>query len=79
MGKGLTKNIGLSNFNQVQINNICLNCTVRPQVLQIECHAYLQQKGLRNYCNRNNIAVVAYSPLGNPNAKNHFLNKYQHT
>lgn len=38
--KGLTKTIGLSNFNKAQITRVLENATVKPAVLQVE-HALL--------------------------------------
>ncbi|XP_066257453.1 1,5-anhydro-D-fructose reductase-like [Euwallacea similis] len=64
--KGLTKSIGLSNFNITQIQKILDNARIRPASLQIELHAYHQQKELVEFCKKNNIVVTAYSPLGNP-------------
>ncbi|XP_066154679.1 1,5-anhydro-D-fructose reductase isoform X2 [Euwallacea fornicatus] len=64
--KGLTKSIGLSNFNIKQIQNVLDNSRIRPVSLQIELHAYLQQRELVEFCKKSNIAVTAYSPLGNP-------------
>lgn len=34
-------------------------------VLQVEMHPLLQQVELREYCDRHDIALVAYAPLGN--------------
>ncbi|CAH1101257.1 unnamed protein product [Psylliodes chrysocephalus] len=63
---GRTKAIGLSNFNQRQIERILENCRIPPVCLQVELHASLQQKELVEFCHKNNLIVVAYSPLGNP-------------
>jgi alcohol dehydrogenase (NADP+) len=63
---GLTKSIGISNFNQKQIDRILQNARIPPSNLQIELHAYLQQKDLVEFCKKNKIVVTAYSPLGSP-------------
>lgn len=61
---GKIKNIGISNFNKSQIQRILDNCTIRPACLQIELHVYFQQNELVEFCHANNIAVIAYAPLG---------------
>lgn len=61
---GLTKTIGVSNFNEQQIQRILSNCRIRPEMLQIEVHLYMQQEKLVEFCQKNEIAVTAYSPLG---------------
>jgi len=66
IGKNYTKSIGLSNFNKRQIERILSLATVKPAMLQIECHPYLNQKQLIEYCKAHNIAVTGYSPLGSP-------------
>ncbi|XP_037898106.1 aldo-keto reductase family 1 member B1-like [Glossina fuscipes] len=63
---GLTKSIGLSNFNKEQIQRILDISTVRPVILQIECHPYLTQHKMIDYCRKNKIVVISYSPLGAP-------------
>ncbi|XP_055909029.1 aldose reductase-related protein 2 [Eupeodes corollae] len=68
--KGLTKSIGLSNFNKNQIQRILDNCKVPPANLQIEHHVYLQQKDLIEFCKSNGITVTAYAPLGSKGIAN---------
>jgi alcohol dehydrogenase (NADP+) len=61
--KGLTKHIGVSNFNQTHLSEI-LETGPAPEINQVELHPYLQQKELVDYCTENHILVTAYSPLG---------------
>lgn len=63
---GLCLNIGLSNFNIQQIQRILNIARILPSVLQIECHPYLNQSELMEFCAKHQISVTAYSPLGSP-------------
>lgn len=76
--EGKTDAIGLSNFNTSQMEHIILNAQIQPACLQVEIHANLQQKDLREFCSLHNIAVMAYSPLASPGSKSHFLSKYNY-
>jgi alcohol dehydrogenase (NADP+) len=67
--KGLTKAIGLSNFGLSQIERIYKECTVKPQNIQLECHAYWPQNELHDLCKKYNILMTAYSPIGSPGSR----------
>lgn len=59
--EGKTRAIGLSNFSPKLIDQILKVCKHRPVVNQVECHLWLQQQELLDYCNKENILVTAYT------------------
>uniref|UniRef100_A0A5S6Q9K9 Aldo_ket_red domain-containing protein n=1 Tax=Trichuris muris TaxID=70415 RepID=A0A5S6Q9K9_TRIMR len=64
--KGLTRSIGLSNFNLLQMERIIGNCSIKPHNLQSECHIYWPQHELKAFCVKHKISFTAYGPLGAP-------------
>ena len=62
--KGLTAHIGVSNFNIPKLQQLKDATNIKPEVNQIELHPYFQQDELVAYCQKENILVTAYSPLG---------------
>lgn len=61
---GLTKSIGISNFNAAQTKRVLDVCRIKPVTNQVECHPYLTQQKLSAYLKSVDIVVTAYSPLG---------------
>lgn len=61
---GLAKHIGVSNFCCALLQDLLSYATVRPSVLQVESHPYLVQEKLLRYCQQEQIAYTAFSPLG---------------
>ncbi|KAA8897533.1 hypothetical protein TRICI_006713 [Trichomonascus ciferrii] len=62
--KGLTKHIGISNFNAGLIRDLLTYARIRPSVLQIEHHPYLTQPKLIDFVKSQGIAITAYSTFG---------------
>lgn len=60
---GRVKAIGVSNFHIEHLERILDECEIVPVVNQVECHPYLQQKELKQFCKQHNIALEAWSPL----------------
>lgn len=63
---GLTRSVGLSNFNSYQMQRVLDTSTIKPVTNQVECHPYLNQEKLLDYCTKRHIVLTAYSPLGSP-------------
>uniref|UniRef100_A0A1A9V3P9 NADP-dependent oxidoreductase domain-containing protein n=1 Tax=Glossina austeni TaxID=7395 RepID=A0A1A9V3P9_GLOAU len=70
VAKGLTKSIGVSNFNSEQLKRLMENCKIKPIHNQIECHPGLNQNPLIKLCKQYNVIVTAYCPLGRPDPIN---------
>ena len=64
IGNGLTKQIGVCNYNTGLIHDLLSYAKVKPSMLQIESHPYLTQESLLRLCAQNDIGVTAFSPLG---------------
>lgn len=64
--KGLCKDIGVSNFNNKQLQDVLDICKVKPANNQVEIHPWLVQDELIEFCTKNGVTVSAYSPLGSP-------------
>ncbi|OED30423.1 aldo/keto reductase [Methanosphaera sp. WGK6] len=61
--EGKLRSIGLSNFLEVDVDNILDNCSIKPMVNQILCHIGSASLELINYCNSHDILIEAYSPI----------------
>ncbi|MEU4429443.1 aldo/keto reductase [Nocardia rhamnosiphila] len=60
---GKLRSIGVSNFEQRDLDNILSTCTVAPQVNQLLVHAGNTPAELIDYCRNKEILVQAYSPI----------------
>ncbi len=62
--KKKVRSIGCSNFGIKNLTRILEICKIKPAVLQIELHVYLQQEELRSFCKKHDITVISYCSLG---------------
>ena len=60
---GKLKAIGVSNFKQEDIESLLETATVKPMVNQILLHISNTPIELVEYCQKNGVAVEAYSPI----------------
>jgi len=61
---GKLRAIGLSNFEQADVDNILKSCSVKPMVNQILVHISNTPTALIQYLQSKDILVEAYSPIG---------------
>ncbi|KAH3857718.1 aldose reductase-related protein 2-like isoform X2 [Dreissena polymorpha] len=64
---GLTRNIGLSNFNKKQVDRIMKICTIKPSNMQVEVSPYFSNSRILDHCRQLGMTLTAYAPLGAPN------------
>ncbi|MFC7321590.1 aldo/keto reductase [Halobacillus campisalis] len=60
---GKTKAIGVCNFNIDHLQRLLDECDVKPAINQVECHPFLAQNELKEFCRENGILLEAWSPL----------------
>lgn len=61
---GKLKAIGVSNFDVADLENILEICQVTPTVNQIRYHIGHTQDEIVAFCEKHNIVIQAYSPIG---------------
>jgi len=62
--QGKVRSIGLSNFTVEHIEKIMKMCKVKPAINQLELHPYAQRREIVNLCDKYNIKVEAWYPIG---------------
>jgi diketogulonate reductase-like aldo/keto reductase len=62
--EGLTRHIGVANFNIALLTEAMRLCPEPLVTLQAEYHPYLNQQKVLDFCRRNNLIFTAYCPLG---------------
>jgi diketogulonate reductase-like aldo/keto reductase len=67
--KGLIRSVGVSNFGVQHLEGLQKAGLPRPSVNQIELHAFQRKADIVDYCVKNRIGVMGYSPIAQ--AKKH--------
>src|SRR3954468_915437 len=62
--EGRARSIGVSNFQPHHLRRLHAETQIIPAVNQIEVHPYLTQDDVRAFCVEHQIAIEAWSPLG---------------
>ena len=62
------RSIGLSNFESERLEEVCEAATIKPAVLQVECHPYYQQHELKGRIAKYGTVLESWYPLGHGDA-----------
>jgi methylglyoxal/glyoxal reductase len=61
---GRVRAIGVSNFHVHHLEDLLANSEIKPVIDQVELHPRLSQPELREFCEKHDIKVEAWGPLG---------------
>lgn len=61
---GRVKSIGLSNFESDRLEEVLNIATIKPAVLQVECHPYYQQDVLKKRVEKYGTKIESWYPIG---------------
>ena len=62
--EGKVHSIGISNFESANLEDIMEAATIKPSVLQVECHPYWQQVNLKKRIAPYGTVIESWYPLG---------------
>ena len=57
--EGKLRSIGISNFDENEIEKLLANCEIVPSLIQVECHPYFPQTELKKLLAQHDIALQA--------------------
>lgn len=61
--EGRIRSIGVCNFSEAHLTDLCLSSEVKPMVNQVECHPFTQQTGMLELCRETGIQLEAWAPF----------------
>lgn len=62
--EGRCRSIGLSDITLEKLKEIVSVARIKPAVVQVECHPYLPEWELLEFCQQHGIVLLAFAPLG---------------
>lgn len=62
--EGKVRSIGISNFESERLEEICEAATIKPSVLQVECHPYYAQHALKKRIEKYGTVIESWYPIG---------------
>lgn len=62
--EGKVKTIGISNFESERLEELLEFATIKPAVLQVECHPYYQQNELKKRLEPYGTVIESWYPIG---------------
>jgi alcohol dehydrogenase (NADP+) len=62
--EGKCRSIGLSDITLEKVKEIVAAARIMPAVVQVECHPYLPEWELLEFCQQHGIVLLAFAPLG---------------
>ncbi|WP_429970394.1 aldo/keto reductase [Fructilactobacillus sp. Tb1] len=67
---GKIRAIGVSNFDIQRLRDLMKHASIKPVINQMEFNPLEQETDIKDYCDRHNIQLEAWSPLGHGDALN---------
>ena len=64
VAEGKVKSIGISNFESGRLEELLAAATIKPSVLQVECHPYYQQNALKQRIAPYGTVIESWYPIG---------------
>lgn len=68
VAQGKVRSIGLSNFESDRLEEVLASASIKPAVLQVECHPYYQQGELKKRIEPYGTRIESWYPLGHADA-----------
>jgi len=62
--EGRCRSIGLSDITLPKLKEIVAVARIKPAVVEVECHPYLPEQELLDFCREHGIVLLAFAPLG---------------